>query len=159
MRKTIIERLIAKMSFPVSGCWIWTASLDGKGYGQINIDGQMHRAHRAAYRAFRGEIPDGLVLDHLCKTPMCVNPWHLEAVTQKENIRRGMSGQATIERAKKITHCPRGHEYNYENTHIRPLTGARSCRECRKQRLRRMREEKFAQGLTYKNVGGKRYWA
>lgn len=59
------------------------------GYGQLRVDGKPQYVHRLVYEALRGEIPKGLHLDHLCRTPACVNPWHLEPVTQQENVRRG----------------------------------------------------------------------
>lgn len=65
------------------GCWIWNG-YKVKGYGRFN--GIL--AHRHAYQELRGDIPDGLGLDHLCRTPLCVNAWHLEPVTQEENNRR-----------------------------------------------------------------------
>lgn len=74
------------------GCWIWTASRGGHGYGygQFGIaSGKMVPAHRWSYEHFVGPIPDGLVVDHLCRRIECVNPEHLEAVTQRENLRRG----------------------------------------------------------------------
>ena len=72
------------------GCWLWMASKrNSKGYGQFWADGKIVPAHRWAYEQFKGPIPDGLQIDHLCRTPACVNPAHLEAVTAKENNNRG----------------------------------------------------------------------
>lgn len=77
------------------GCWIWLASKT-KGYGALGrrIDGRnvTLQAHRVAYELAVGAIPDGLVLDHLCRNPSCVNPAHLEPVTNAENLRRGVQG-------------------------------------------------------------------
>ncbi len=96
IRKTIIERLLSHVSpEPNCGCWLWTASLDTKGYGQINIGSGavktiMACAHRQMYIAIKGAIPEGLELDHLCRVRCCVNPDHLEPVTAAENIHRSI---------------------------------------------------------------------
>lgn len=96
------------------GCWLWTGALQAAskqssgGYGVIG--GRTRRqvlfAHRVAYELYRGSIPEGLVIDHRCRLRCCVNPWHLEPVTTRENILRGIGASA---RHAKRTHCPRGH--------------------------------------------------
>lgn len=75
---------------PNSGCWLWTGYLHRNGYATLKWDKGKSScmAHRASYMAFKGEIPEGLVLDHKCKTRSCVNPDHLEPVTYSENNRR-----------------------------------------------------------------------
>lgn len=104
-------------------CLVWTAYRNEAGYGKFRVNGRSVRAHRYAYERLVGPIPVGLVLDHLCRNPACVNPDHLEAVTQRENIRRGVNGHA----AK--TTCCRGHEYTPENTRLK-RAGGRDCRAC-----------------------------
>lgn len=75
-----------------TSCWEWTGAKVEKGYGLFTIsDGNSIRAHRFAYLQMIGEIPDGLVLDHLCRNRGCVNPWHLEPVTVAINNRRGLA--------------------------------------------------------------------
>ena len=111
------------------GCWLWTAALHTQGYGAFNVGGQNLGAHRLAYIDQRGQVPDGLELDHLCRVRSCVNPWHLEAVTSEENWRRGVSRSA--ENARK-SRCPRGHDY--EPVGSRP---GRFCRTCQTQTNRR----------------------
>jgi len=90
------DNFIAKFDIDNQGCWNWTAC-KSRGYGRFGSTksnkGKSHRAHRYAYQTIIGEIPEGLVLDHLCRNPGCVNPQHLEPVTQKENIRRGDTGK------------------------------------------------------------------
>jgi hypothetical protein len=114
---------------PASGCWVWCGSRYGNGYGRIRgagLNGAL--AHRVAWELWRGPIPDGLVIDHLCKNRECVNPDHLEPVTQRENVMR--SDSLWAEQAKR-THCPDGHSYDEANTAVR--NGSRHCRECRKR--------------------------
>lgn len=67
-------------------CWLWTGRLDGGGYGRFSIDGIWNKAHRVSYQLFKGGIPDGLVVRHLCNVRACVNPDHLETGTQKDNV-------------------------------------------------------------------------
>ena len=73
-----------------SGCWLWTAAVDEQtGYGRLGIGTRSVAAHRIAFELFVGPIPDGMVIDHLCRVRRCVNPDHLEAVSQRENLLRG----------------------------------------------------------------------
>lgn len=119
-------RFWAKVKRSDSGCWNWTASTWANGYGQFKSDGRMVAAHRFAYERVRGNVPDGLQLDHLCRNRLCVNPDHLEAVSQRENILRGMSPSA---RQARQTHCRKGHEFTAENTYS-GTDGRRRCRAC-----------------------------
>ena len=130
MSATIAERFWAKVDLAgPNGCWLWTAGKDSHGYGVFQVgsltDGtrRSERAHRWAYEALVDPIPDGLQLDHLCRTPGCVNPDHLEAVTNKENQRRGLRGIL-------YTHCKHGHEMTALNTYHR-REGWRGCLVCR----------------------------
>ena len=107
-------------------CWTWTGAKKNLGYGNVRYLGRVLAAHRVAYELLIGPIPDGLVLDHLCRNPRCVNPAHLEPVTQQANTLRG-EGRAA-QQAKR-THCPAGHPYSPENTYR--LAGRRYCRACR----------------------------
>ena len=116
-------------------CWNWTGTGNGRGYGFFAVKGRNVQVHRYAYKLARGEIPDGLTIDHLCMNKLCVNPDHLEAVTNGENVRRA---QAHYGVGAAVTHCPVGHEYTPENTYREPK-GSRSCRECRVARTREWR--------------------
>ncbi len=90
MRQAIEERFEAKVErIPFYGCWAWMGALNERGYGVIGrgARGQGNeKAHRLAYRLYRGEIPEGKYMLHKCGNPGCVNPWHLEPGTQKENM-------------------------------------------------------------------------
>lgn len=132
---------------PNSGCWIWTRHITTTGYGYLhNSAVNSNETHRISYILRHGSVPDGLVLDHLCRVRCCCNPDHLEAVTFAENIYRGNSRAA---QNRRKTHCHRGHPFSGENLMIAP-SGSRQCREClsqanrRNHRLRMERKNKFS---------------
>jgi len=84
--RSVRERFFDKVSpEPNSGCWLWDATGDEKGYGFLKIGNRHHRAHRVSYQLHKGPIPKGMVVDHLCSVRCCVNPDHLEAVSHREN--------------------------------------------------------------------------
>lgn len=87
--RPVLRRVAARLTFPEGGCWIFTGALN-RGYGRVHgEDGKLHYAHRVMYEAMVGDVPEGLELDHLCRRRACCNPWHLEAVTRRENLLRG----------------------------------------------------------------------
>jgi hypothetical protein len=114
--------------------WLWTGPtmLSGYGYFAFGRDWKS-AAHRLTYELFKGPIPEKLQLDHLCRNRLCVNPEHLESVTLKTNVLRGVG--TTAVNARK-THCIHGHPLSRANTYISP-TGHRSCRICNWERGRR----------------------
>jgi hypothetical protein len=118
-----------------SGCWIWTGFRNKAGYGMYGESmggiGKHRRAHRLAYRLFRGEIASPLVIDHLCRVRACVNPWHMELVPRRVNVLRGIRGVLT-------THCPKGHAYTPDNL-LKKVHGRRDCKTCHMERERRRR--------------------
>lgn len=87
--ETPLERVVRNIEVDVvTGCWNKLGHVSNKGYGQVRIGKKFFLMHRLAYEAVRGPVPDGLVLDHLCRNTRCSNPFHLEAVTQRENLLR-----------------------------------------------------------------------
>lgn len=123
-------RFWQRVTQSTNGCWIWIGTRSTKGYGQFSPTAiKRVAAHRWAYELLIGAIPDGLTLDHLCRNRECVNPTHLEPVTNRENLLRGVG--LTAQNAAK-THCTNGHPYAPENTGHRE--GARYCLACNRSR-------------------------
>ena len=127
--------LILQRSEPApSGCRIWQGSLTNSGYGRltwVHAGRKEVGAHRVAYVATYGPVPDGLHIDHLCRVRACVNPDHMEPVTPRENIMRSPIALGAINASKKS--CPWGHPYSEANT-ITPKHGGRVCRTCQANR-------------------------
>lgn len=141
------ERFWDKVSpEPNSGCWLWTAYATPLGYGKFGVTRKagMSLAHRHAYEVLVGEIPKGLVLDHLCRTPCCVNPAHLEPVTIAENTRRSPIIKNNGQLQRERTHCPKGHPYAGDNLFIRACGRRRECRECQRRVSRDYQRSKRA---------------
>lgn len=149
---SILERFLNLLKIDANGCWLFR-SPSKRGYANFGITKRFAvRAHRYAYEMYKGPIPTGLHIDHLCSVKNCCNPDHLEAVTPKENTRRawargeakahprevclraGRIGNAAAAKKKlAATHCKRGHPYSPENT-ILIKKGGRDCKACRKIR-------------------------
>lgn len=143
------ERFWEKVDRTENDCWLWTGALWGGGYGLFSVRIRQGRyrsvpAHRWAYEHVVGPIPDGMDIDHLCRNRRCVNPAHLEPVTRRENILRGVS-QVALHAA--ATHCPAGHPYNEQNTWV-SKAGHRQCRICDRERKREQTKQNDASGLT-----------
>jgi hypothetical protein len=140
--KPLHERFWPKVEWS-EGCWLWTGAT-AKGYGKFFVGrtpegrDRLSPAPRVAYELAVGPIPEGMQIDHLCRTPLCVRPDHLEPVTPRLNSLRGRSLSA--ERARR-THCPAGHRLTPDNTFLSKRR-QRSCRECR--RLRQRTSERLA---------------
>lgn len=115
-----------------NGCLEWIGAHSSTGYGSIGRKGKVYRAHRFSYQMLVGDIPDGKVLDHICRNKNCVAPDHLEIVTQLINTHRGTPFAA---RNAKVKNCPKGHSYSKENTTINKK-GSRVCIECKRSRSR-----------------------
>lgn len=131
------ERLLAKIEKRDGGytspCWFWTGAMFQNGYAAIKAGRRAARAHRVSYETFIGPIPDDLTIDHLCRNKSCVNPDHLEPVTNKENFLRAVFPKTHGFNKREKTHCPKGHAYDTQNTHITPQ-GWRKCKICQRQK-------------------------
>jgi len=120
---TVLDRFEAKYVRSEVGCWEWTGSRaggrPGRRYGYFYLNGRRQYAHRVAYEMFVGPIPEGLTIDHLCRNRGCVNPDHLEPVTNRENSLRA-----------RRTHCVHGHPFDAENTGVQRASGRFDRRRC-----------------------------
>lgn len=111
------------LAFGLDPCWIWLGNPDREGYGRFYIDRKTgYMAHRYSYALAKGPIPRGLVLDHLCQNPSCVNPKHLEPVTIGENIRRG--------KRRLGDPCSHGHDPSRSYMRTDAARPGLVCRDC-----------------------------
>ncbi len=135
-----IEERFNALHEKTDGCWKWIGSTNGRGYGQMSVRNRPKAAHRVSYELHKGPIGKGYQIDHLCRNRGCVNPEHLEAVSQRDNVLRGVGSGAI--NAKK-THCAKGHPYSGDNL-IKTLSGQRKCRTCqsayKKEKRQRARD-------------------
>ena len=132
-----------------SGCWLWTGGMGGRGsgYGRFYLgENKNIMAHRYSYELSKGSIPEGLVIDHICRVRNCVNPDHLRAITNEENI---LCGEGATAKNKRKTKCHRGHDYYPDNIYIqevKTITGIkvkRSCKTCIKLANRILNRKRY----------------
>lgn len=109
-------------------CWPWREHRNRDGYGGVTVGGRHHYAHRVAYERTIGPIPPGLVIDHLCRNPSCVNPAHMEPVTILTNTLRGKRRGPL---RHPLTHCKYGHPFDDANTRFRMRPEGQMWRQCR----------------------------
>lgn len=133
MKSEILLKRLLEKSHAAGDCIIFNRSLTPSGYGYMWNGKRNELVHRIAYRIAKGEIPEGLEVDHACKNRSCINPEHLEAVTHAVNMERAVN-------ANRIkTHCKRGHELSPENVYMEKY-GSRRCITCRTNRRNKPRE-------------------
>ena len=125
-----IPKFTVSVDSPGDGCWVWNGGKTSNGYGMFAVDSKPKRAHRLAYQHWCGQIKGEI--DHLCHDRLCVNPWHMEDVSRRENLRRGFGANA------RIVSCKRGHDYTEDNIYISP-DGFRHCIMCKNEANRNYR--------------------
>jgi hypothetical protein len=129
VKRTAIDRFSALVN-KTEECWLWTGHTSKDGYGYFQEASRTPvTAHRFSYKAFVGDIPAGLEIDHTCRVRHCVNPEHLEVVTHDENMRR----------ARRVE-CRRGHPYTGNNFFVNKA-GDRVCKICTEM-MRKARVER-----------------
>lgn len=151
-RPTVEERFWVKVE-RTPGCSLWLGGCIPEGYGRFWDGERRIGAHVWAYERYVGPVPAGMVLDHLCRVRRCIEVKHLQPVTNKENVLRGVSPWAM--NARK-THCPQGHLFDEQNTYH--YDGERHCRACRREqqhqpatrdrRTQRQRERRQRERVT-----------
>lgn len=147
--KTVEQRLLA-LVHKTPSCWLFEGQKNTQGYGRMRMGGRGGRhlpAHRISYEIYVGPIPDGMVLDHLCRVVNCVNPAHLQAVTQRTNVLRGLAPAAVN---AQLTNCRKaGHPLSGDNLG-NDTPGHRRCKACRREyeRERNLRRVAARRELT-----------
>lgn len=123
-------------------CWLWTGHIGTDGYGRVTIKRRNLRAHRVAYAISKGQIPAGWVIDHRCREPKCINPDHLDPVTQQVNVARGIGVTAEASRNWLMGLCGNGH--NLSEVGVHKQGKAWTCAQCGRDRVARYKQRKLA---------------
>lgn len=126
-------RFRSKFKTNREGCWLWLDALDKDGYGTFYFRRRKHRAHRVAYVQQFGPMPEGMVVDHLCRRRHCVNPDHLRLVSASQNALENSKSVSALNRQK--TACPQGHPFD------RAYGGQRYCSICEAEKKRRLMQK------------------
>lgn len=139
-----MKRLWSRVDIAANGCHLWTGPVTRHGYVSFRVGNHTYQAHRLVYFWTTGSDPSALVVDHLCHNGTdchggvtcwhrrCMNPAHLQAITEAENILLGRAPSAQHARA---THCQLGHPYNTTNTVVLK-DGRRNCKTCKNRQAR-----------------------
>lgn len=144
--KRDLARILSRSPADGNGCWVWHGCTTKNGYGIASVGSRktgnyrQTLVHRFVYEQMVGPIPDGMVLDHLCRNRACCNPAHIEPVPFAENVRRGNSGKFQASK----THCPAGHEYAGSNLTYY-ANGGRRCKACLREHNRKAQQRKKEQ--------------
>jgi hypothetical protein len=143
-----IDRFLLRVE-KTDKCWDWAKYLNRDGYGVFCLAKAVNiTAHRFSYQYYKGVIPEGMEIDHICSNRKCVNPDHLELATHLENVRRGVArggyknnGKHLINYQKDKTHCLHGHEYRGDNLIVDKWSGGRRCKICEKAKFKRYQDK------------------
>jgi hypothetical protein len=143
---SVVNRIMNRVQMipEARGCWLWEGFETADGYGRVMYDGKSRFVHRVMYEAVRGAIPEGLVIDHLCRMRSCCNPDHLEVVTRLVNNQRGIYPPA---RYSLRDECSRGHRYAESGYYTKRVYSKRKgsvvewriCKVCHNDRRRAIR--------------------
>jgi len=129
-----------------NGCWVWALRPRHDGYPQAKVNYRAIAAYRYSWLVYRGPIPEGLTIDHLCRNRMCVNPAHLEPVPIAENLRRAVPYRHPLAGRKNQTHCKQGHPLAGDNLVVRckgpDRRPVRTCLTCERAAWKRYRARK-----------------
>lgn len=140
-----LEKFHNSYSIAANGCWIWQKAKSRAGYAimRLTFDAKPRavNAHRWGYIQIVGPISSGLTLDHLCRNTACVNPTHLEPVTHRENVRRGLAMQTN-------EYCKRGHSMSGDNLSVL-ANGKRRCLACKRRSNRQQWQRHYDELLSY----------
>ncbi|MER7814516.1 hypothetical protein [Streptomyces sp. NPDC096153] len=140
----VVDRMLSNAVAGPNSCLIWAGRTDRDNYGMTQVDSKTLRAHRVVYALLVEPLSSTTFIDHTCHNQdqscpggrdclhrRCINPHHLEPVTNRENLLRSARSIAGANARK--THCTRGHPFNAENTYVLS-NGGRRCRACTKAR-------------------------
>lgn len=142
------EDFMSRVRVVQSGCWLWSGTIDAKGYGRVFWKGRTTaRAHRVSYEIHCGKVSKQL--DHICRVRHCVNPNHLRPVSTLENLMAPNSKALSKLNAEK-RRCPRGHKYSSTVGRGRPR---RYCKECGRLRALRKYHEQHPEARHYSKTG------
>jgi hypothetical protein len=146
LRPDEAERFLNRIRIDNNGCWIWTSTLNPKGYGIICLRGRYWATHRLLHEAMVGHVPAHMVTDHLCRVRACCNPLHLQVVTQAVNIRRADMPSGANHCNGRLTHCKYGHPFSGDNVYYYEVDGHvyRICRTCAARRTASFRRRQHA---------------
>jgi len=145
------QRFMENVSVSINGCWLWSGTIDSYGYGVFVTEKKnTFKAHRLSFALKRGYCSSELTIDHLCKNKKCVNPDHMELITNSENVTRG-NGPFMINKRK--THCINGHPLSGDNLvtfESERKLGKRQCKICHANRSR-ISARKYTKSSKYLN--------